>query len=126
MICSLFANITAGGEEIARLQERISAQEQALCTERQISSDLRNRIMSVKPLQSDEAQDLVNTVKSLHESISANTVDQAQQLELSESVCRRSANRAQFIIFVIDFGQTTKSRSTSEGPCKQCVQGDWH
>ncbi|KIE03558.1 hypothetical protein MAJ_00089, partial [Metarhizium majus ARSEF 297] len=84
--------VEARGEEIARLQERISAQEQALCTERQISSDLRNQIMSVKPLQSDEAQDLVNTVKSLHESISANTVDQAQQLELSESVCRRLQN----------------------------------
>ncbi|KAF5134431.1 hypothetical protein E5D57_005065 [Metarhizium anisopliae] len=84
--------VEARGEEIARLQERISAQEQALCTERQISSDLRNQIMSVKPLQSDEARDLVNTVKSLHESISANTVDQAQQLELSESVCRRLQN----------------------------------
>ncbi|KAK8919474.1 hypothetical protein VCV18_008300 [Metarhizium anisopliae] len=89
---SLEKEVEARGEEIARLQERISAQDQALYTERQISSDLRNQIMSVKPLQSDEVQDLVNTVKSLHESISANTVDQAQQLELSESVCRRLQN----------------------------------
>ncbi|EFY90473.1 hypothetical protein MAC_03467 [Metarhizium acridum CQMa 102] len=84
--------VEARGEEITRLRERISAQEQALCTERQISSDLRNQIMSVKPLQSDEVQDLVNTVKSLHESISTNAVDQTQQLELSESVCRRLQN----------------------------------
>ncbi|OAA51844.1 hypothetical protein NOR_00437 [Metarhizium rileyi] len=77
------------GREIAQLRDRITTQEQALCTEKKISSDLRNQIRSVKPLQSAEVQGLVNTVESLHESISTNVVSQSQQLELSKGVCNR-------------------------------------
>ncbi|TWU77732.1 hypothetical protein ED733_008530 [Metarhizium rileyi] len=77
------------GREIAQLRDRITTQEQALCTEKRISSDLRNQIRSVKPLQSAEVQGLVNTVESLHESISTNVVSQSQQLELSKGVCNR-------------------------------------
>ncbi|KHO01727.1 uncharacterized protein MAM_00728 [Metarhizium album ARSEF 1941] len=78
--------------EISVLRDKISAQEQALCTEKQISSDLRDQIMSLKPLQSIETQNLVEAIKSLQDSIATNAIGQTQQLKLSESVCGRLQN----------------------------------
>jgi septal ring factor EnvC (AmiA/AmiB activator) len=85
------ANGTTESEQISQLQDKISAQDQALVTEKQISSDLRNQIKVIEPLQGTVMQDLLNSMESLRTLTSTNAVDQSQQIELFGSVGSRSA-----------------------------------